>query len=120
MTLAQRIRQMITGMPADASVVLAVSSLEEWLKTERTTTADLALDDVGELFGRSVSTVRGWCQAGLLPGAYKVNGRGWKIPQSAVKGFRDRQLEATRTGCRRGGARARMRVIDTAAWRKVN
>lgn len=44
---------------------------------------DLTLEEVAEQVGRAVSTVRGWCASGELRG-YRLNGREWRVPASAV------------------------------------
>ncbi len=46
---------------------------------------DLTADQVAQAFGRSPATVRGWCAAGLLRGAYRLRGREWRIPTLAVE-----------------------------------
>jgi excisionase family DNA binding protein len=71
---------------------------------------------------RSPSTVRGWCEAGRFTGAFKLNGRDWRIPPAAVERFLDAQrpaapsaadpARATRPRTERGGS------VDLAAWRK--
>ena len=33
------------------------------------------------------STVRGWCEAGRFPGAYKLHDREWRIPAAALETF---------------------------------
>ena len=52
---------------------------------------DLTLDQVATEVHRAVSTVRTWCNGGRLQGAYRLNGRDWRIPQAALRKFLDRQ-----------------------------
>jgi len=52
---------------------------------------DLTVADLARLFSKRPSTVRGWVERGHFPGAYKLHGKEWRVPQSAVTAFRDRQ-----------------------------
>jgi hypothetical protein len=45
---------------------------------------DLSVNEVGVHFGRSPTTVRGWLEAGLLPGSYKLRGKAWRVPPAAL------------------------------------
>ena len=54
----------------------------------------LTLVEVARRYTRSTSTVRGWCEAGLLPGAFRLRGRAWRIPASAL-GLFEAQLSPT-------------------------
>ena len=70
---------------------------------------DLTIVGLAELFGKRPSTVRAWVERGDFPGAYKLNGREWRIPLSAVEAFRHSQrrlngLSAWRGVRRRKGA----------------
>jgi len=40
-------------------------------------------------------TVRGWVERGDFPGAYKLNGKEWRVPVSGVEAFQNRQRGAT-------------------------
>lgn len=52
---------------------------------------DLTITGLAEVFGKRPSTVRAWVERGDFPGAYKLNGREWRVPLSAVEGFRNDQ-----------------------------
>jgi hypothetical protein len=54
-------------------------------------TADLAVPDLVRLFGKRPSTVRSWLEAGLFPGAFKLRGKTWRVPRSAVEAFQARE-----------------------------
>jgi excisionase family DNA binding protein len=69
---------------------------------------DLTIAGLAQLFGKRPSTVRAWVERGDFPGAYKLNGREWRIPNSAVDAFKDRQ---------RGGAAS---GANLSAWRSVD
>lgn len=52
---------------------------------------DLTIGDLARLFGKRPSTVRAWVERGDFAGAYKLHGKEWRVPVSAVEGFQDRQ-----------------------------
>ena len=68
---------------------------------------DLTIGDLARLFGKRPSTVRAWVERGDFPGAYKLHGKEWRVPASAVEAFQDRQ---------RGAAKREPRL---SAWRSV-
>ncbi len=49
--------------------------------------ADLTIEQVARRFGRSRSTIRGWIVSGLLPKAYRLRGREWRVPHEALAEF---------------------------------
>ena len=55
---------------------------------------DLTIRDLAILFGKQPSTVRGWVERGDFPGAYKLHGKEWRVPVSAVDSFQNRQRRA--------------------------
>ena len=72
--------------------------------------SDLTLFDVADRVGRAPSTVRGWCSRGLLTGAYRLNGRDWRVPPAALDAF----LEAQGTHQAPPGS---LGATDLSAWR---
>ncbi len=52
---------------------------------------DLTIGDLGRLFSKRPSTVRGWVERGDFPGAYKLHGKEWRVPASALETFQKRQ-----------------------------
>ena len=52
---------------------------------------DMTLEAVATEVGRASSTVRTWCNSKRLDGAYRLNGRDWRIPQAALRNFLDEQ-----------------------------
>lgn len=54
-------------------------------------TADYTIAEFAGLFNRSASTATQWCSAGLVPGAYKLQGRAWRVPRASVARFREAQ-----------------------------
>src|SRR5207245_11563437 len=56
---------------------------------------DLTIRELAQLFGKQRSTVRAWVERGDFPAAYKLHGKEWRIPVSAVEAFQNRQRRAT-------------------------
>ena len=71
------------------------------------THVDLTIRGLAQLFGKQPSTVRAWVERGDFPGAYKLQGKEWRVPVSAVEAFQDRQ---------RGRAKSQPRL---SAWRSI-
>jgi len=69
---------------------------------------DLTIRDLAKLFGKQPSTVRAWVERGDFPGAYKLQGKEWRVPASAVEAFQNAQ--------RRRTAKSEARL---SAWRTV-
>jgi Helix-turn-helix domain len=75
--------------------------------------ADLTVSDLARRFGRHGSTVRAWVERGLFPGAYRLQGREWRVPAAGLQAF-----EAGQRKCGTGqqGPKAG-HPVDLAAWR---
>lgn len=58
---------------------------------------DLTIGELSRLFGKRPSTVRAWVERGDFPGAYKLHGKEWRVPASAVEAFQDRQRGRTKS-----------------------
>jgi hypothetical protein len=52
-----------------------------------TSQADPTVEQLAARYGRARGTIRGWCEAGKFPGAYKLHGREWRIPAAAIEAF---------------------------------
>jgi hypothetical protein len=109
-TPLERLRQAAELLPAGAAVTLSREALLDALGTVPTPgtaepTADLTVAELAARFHRAPSTLRGWLETGRFEGAYKLNGRDWRIPSASVAGFLAQQ--------RRGRDKA-----DLGAWRK--
>lgn len=48
---------------------------------------DLTPEEVGAALHRSPVTIRAYCNAELIPGAYRLRGRQWRIPRAALEAF---------------------------------
>ena len=68
---------------------------------------DLTIRGLAQLFGKQPSTARAWVERGDFPGAYKLNGKEWRVPVSAVDAFQDRQRRLAKSEPR------------LSAWRSV-
>ena len=53
---------------------------------------DLTAKEFGAIMSRSSITVVGWCASGIIPGAYKLRGRAWRVPRDSVRLFKEQQL----------------------------
>jgi hypothetical protein len=53
--------------------------------------ADFTVAQIAARFGRHPSTVRGWCDAGLIRGAYKFMSKEWRIPVESLPSFEESQ-----------------------------
>jgi hypothetical protein len=49
--------------------------------------ADSTVAEIASRFGRSPSTIRGWLDRGLIPGAYRFQKREWRVPAAALAAF---------------------------------
>ena len=119
MSAADRLRALVNMLPPDAAVMLTASTLREWLDAEGDPienshlSADPTAGEVAEALGRSMSTIRAKCAGGEIPGAYKLNGREWRIPREAFRAY----LEAQRSGSTQRSEAAPRRSLDL--WRRV-
>ena len=91
------LEQLSEGVPAS----------KEALSPAATTPVDLSIRGLAQLFGKQSSTVRAWVERGDFPGAYKLNGKEWRVPPSAVEGFQNLQRQRSRP------------TSKVSAWRKV-
>ncbi len=78
----------LVSLPDDAQV--PVRWVRELLGHADDGPVDLTLEQIAEKTGKAVSTVRGWCASGELR-AYKLHGKQWRVPASALREFFDAQ-----------------------------
>lgn len=103
-----RLRQALDAMPDGALVPVA------WVRDHLDPLdagVDPTVDDVAALLNRAPSTVRGWCRDGTLPGAYRMQGREWRIPRAALETLRE-------DGPRQNRRAVRNRPADLGRWRR--
>jgi len=103
-------------LPPEALVPVAWirEQLRELTESDAARTSLLTVNEVAARCRRAPSTVRAWCASGSLPGAFKLNGVSWRVPESALRAFIERQTETERP--RR--ALGRGTPVDIGGWRK--
>ncbi len=93
MSVADRLRELAERLPSGGSLTLTREGLLELAAVDGGQTeqpaarADFTVAELATRFHRSASTVRDWCEHGRFEGAYKLNGRDWRIPPAAVDAF---------------------------------
>ena len=98
MTLDE-LRDLAERLPPGAALTLPRETLLELCgRTHVCNGADLTVAQLAAQLGRQPATVRAWCERGELEGAYKLNGREWRVPPAAVTRYLDRQRGARRPG----------------------
>ena len=93
MGLIDHLKAIINGLPEGGSVSLPVTWLRDLLDAEGDSPGMgrlLTLEEAGEIVRRSPSTVRTWLNTSRLDG-FKLNGRAWRIRESALLSFIERQ-----------------------------
>ncbi len=107
-----RLRDLAERLPPGGFLTLSRDGLLELAAEDdgpaarATLPADLTVAELAARFHRGASTVRAWCERGRFEGAYKLNGRDWRIPQAALDAFLADQ-------------RGERRVAHLGAWRAV-
>lgn len=93
MTALERLRQAAELLPVGTSLTVTREALLEALgaAVPATPGADLTVGELSAHYHRAPSTVRAWLEAGRFPGAYKLNGRDWRVPPAALEAFRTGQ-----------------------------
>jgi len=91
----ESLRTALAAMPAGSLVprdwLLEQLSGVSPLASESPALVDLTIGDLARLFGKRPSTVRAWVERSDFPGAYKLHGKEWRVPASAVEAFQNRQ-----------------------------
>ena len=126
MNALEQLRTAVAALPPGTLVTLPREALLEVLGGGRgdgaaatggdgppAVAVDLTVTDLAQRFRRHPSTIRQWLESGRLEG-YKLFGREWRVPLTAVAAFQDRQ----RDGRERGGSPARD-APSLGDWRKV-
>jgi helix-turn-helix protein len=113
---AAGLRSLAEALPAGAAVPVPREWLLELLDAQGTpavvgTSADPTVEEIATRYGRALSTIRGWCEAGRFPGAYKLHDREWRIPAAALEAFDAQQRRGDRASGRRGSC------VSLSDWR---
>lgn len=87
------LRDALSPLPDTALVPVSwVRSLLDAEPAVPVDTPDLTVAAFARLMGRSPATVRGWCERGVIVGAFKLPGArrraAWRIPAASVQAFR--------------------------------
>jgi len=123
------LQSLAAALPAGAAIPIPREWLLELLAgiaappgeaASGTAPADLTVLQLAARFGRKPSTVRGWLDRDLIPGAYRFQGREWRVPAAALAAFEARH--------RPDGAEAEIasprarekRPVDLSAWRSAS
>ena len=116
MSIEDRLRQIVTALPEQASVTLPVLVVKEWLEVEADDPlADVTVADVAGQLGRSPGTVRDWIRSGDLE-AYQL-GKEYRVMRPALTTFCRRERNGSRTSDRSETAPCRQSYLG--AWRKL-
>ena len=116
MSIEDRLRQIVTALPEQASVTLPVMLVKEWLEMEADDPlADLTVGEVAQQLGRAPSTVREWIRRRELE-AYQL-GKEYRVTRPALTTFCQRQRNGSPTSGRSENAPSRR--SDLGAWRKL-
>ncbi len=116
MSIEDRLRQIVTALPEQASVTLPVVVVKEWLDLEvDDPLADLTVADVAEQLRRSPGTIRDWIRRGELK-AYQL-GKEYRVTRPALTTFCQQQRNGPQTSERSAAAPGSR--SDLGAWRKL-
>lgn len=113
------LRDTLTPLPLGALVPASwvLEQLDEDVAQTPAATAgamvDFTVPDIASRFHRAASTIRTWCENGQLPGAYRLNGREWRIPASAVHALQQAAAERKRPAKSTESPKA----TDVGTWR---
>lgn len=118
MSFADRIREMIANVEdATAPVTLPKVWVEELLNAHTPRRSELGPEPLGgytiaqvaAAFHRDHTTIWAWVQAGEFSGAYRLQGREWRLPLKGIEAFLARQQAPREKG---------RRQISLGSWRK--
>ncbi len=110
----EQLRELAERLPEGAALTLPRAVLLEALAGITVAgpidaPAELTVAELAGRFHRSPSTVRGWLEAGRFPGAFKLNGRDWRVPAVAVEAFIAQSRPRALPGADLGAWRTRRR-----------
>ena len=119
------LQALASALPAGSAVSIPREWLLDLLQGSGAATAqrgsaqgtDLTVAALAARFGRKTSTVRGWLERGLFPGAYRFQGREWRVPAAGLEAFEADQRKPS-TPRRRGVGEPS--VADLDDWRKAS
>lgn len=112
-------RRLLEELPDSA--LLPVSFVRQILIEQEDggeTATDRTVEQAGQILGRQPSTIRAWCNRGLLEGAYRLRGRQWRIPRSAIDALQRAEAERHAAKISSATSNRPSRTVDLGAWRK--
>jgi hypothetical protein len=98
MTPAAELRRDLGRLPPQALVPVGwvlerLSATQEHDRQPAEMEIDLTVEKVATLLDKKPSTIRAYCNARLFPGAYRLNGKQWRVPRSAITAFQRQQRQ---------------------------
>ena len=128
MPLKDKIAALVSAAPVDATVTVgwlaellaadSASPLVDPVVAAPGAVVDLTVAQCAAHLGKGASTVRTWLVRGELPGAYRMHGREWRIPLSAIQAMQTAQARQHRARAKAAPAVADGRMVDLGAWRQ--
>ena len=99
--------------PLPDEALVPVGWLRSYLRAPAPTEpiGDLSCAQAAEALGRKPGTVRGWCARGEIPGAYRLNGREWRVPRAGLRAYLDGAASREREPVDPGS-------VDLGSWRR--
>jgi hypothetical protein len=101
--------KLIAELPDDALLPVAWVRARLASPLPEETVGDLSCADVATALHRKSGTIRGWCFRGELVGAYRLNGRDWRIPRAWLRAYLDLQSA--------GKSPVNVEHVDLGSWR---
>lgn len=107
MDLAAHLRKALGPIPSGSNIPV------DWVRTlideaGGSEGVDLTVQEAATLLDRAPSTLRTWCAADQVPGAYRLQGREWRIPRASLTRIRN----GGDSPCPRSGP------VDLGRWRE--
>jgi Helix-turn-helix domain len=126
--LANALRALAEALPVGTPVPVPREVLLELLagggaapiRATETVPADLTVAQLAARFGRKPSTVRGWLDRQLIPGAYRFQGREWRVPAASLAAFEESQRLGVISQSPSPSRGPRQRPVDLGAWRRAS
>lgn len=114
MTNLEHLREALAHLSPDVRLTFSVEELQEIVGEleEVEALGDLTVDHVAEELDRTPACIRTWCRDGKIRGAYRLNGREWRIPRDGLRAF----LRGQGSG-REETTLGRGRRADLGSWR---
>ena len=93
----EQLAKLLSDLPDDALVPV------RWVRARLQRPAitddgvgDLSCADVAKTLGRTPGCIRSWCARAEIQGAYRLNGREWRIPRTSLRQYLDAQAQQKR------------------------